>query len=49
MQTVGKRLQESHTRILEMSTQHVEQRVAQIAMVIGAPARGAAGGMFIHH
>ncbi|MFL6811806.1 MAG: Crp/Fnr family transcriptional regulator [Bradyrhizobium canariense] len=28
LQTVGTRLQESHTRILEMSTQQVEQRVA---------------------
>ena len=28
LQTVGARLQESHTRILEMSTQQVEQRVA---------------------
>ncbi|WP_369721479.1 Crp/Fnr family transcriptional regulator [Bradyrhizobium sp. LLZ17] len=28
MQAVGTRLQESHTRILEMSTQQVEQRVA---------------------
>jgi CRP/FNR family transcriptional regulator, nitrogen oxide reductase regulator len=28
LQTVGTRLQESHTRVLEMSTQQVEQRVA---------------------
>ena len=28
LQTVGSRLQESHTRMLEMSTQQVEQRVA---------------------
>jgi CRP-like cAMP-binding protein len=28
LQTVGNRLQESHTRVLEMSTQQVEQRVA---------------------
>jgi CRP/FNR family transcriptional regulator, nitrogen oxide reductase regulator len=28
LQTVGSRLQESHTRVLEMSTQQVEQRVA---------------------
>lgn len=28
LQTVGARLQESHTRMLEMSTQQVEQRVA---------------------
>ena len=28
LQTVGTRLQESHTRMLEMSTQQVEQRVA---------------------
>ncbi|WP_035670778.1 Crp/Fnr family transcriptional regulator [Bradyrhizobium liaoningense] len=28
LQTVGTRLQESHTRILEMSTQQVEQRIA---------------------
>ncbi len=28
LQTIGTRLQESHTRILEMSTQQVEQRVA---------------------
>ena len=28
LQTVGNRLQESHTRMLEMSTQQVEQRVA---------------------
>ncbi|MGY8662447.1 Crp/Fnr family transcriptional regulator [Bradyrhizobium sp. UFLA05-109] len=28
LQTVGARLQESHTRVLEMSTQQVEQRVA---------------------
>jgi CRP-like cAMP-binding protein len=28
LQTIGSRLQESHTRMLEMSTQQVEQRVA---------------------
>lgn len=28
LQTIGTRLQESHTRVLEMSTQQVEQRVA---------------------
>jgi CRP/FNR family transcriptional regulator, nitrogen oxide reductase regulator len=28
LQTVGARLQETHTRIAEMSTQHVEQRIA---------------------
>jgi CRP-like cAMP-binding protein len=28
LQTVGSRLQESHTRVVEMSTQQVEQRVA---------------------
>jgi CRP/FNR family transcriptional regulator, nitrogen oxide reductase regulator len=28
LQTIGSRLQESHTRVLEMSTQQVEQRVA---------------------
>jgi CRP/FNR family transcriptional regulator, nitrogen oxide reductase regulator len=28
LQTVGSRLQESHTRVLEMSTQQVEQRIA---------------------
>ncbi|MES1149275.1 MAG: Crp/Fnr family transcriptional regulator, partial [Bradyrhizobium guangdongense] len=28
LQTVGARLQETHTRVLEMSTQQVEQRVA---------------------
>ena len=28
LQTVGTRLQESHTRVLEMSTQQVEQRIA---------------------
>jgi len=32
MQTVGMRLQESHTRILEMSTQQVEQRVAHVLL-----------------
>jgi CRP-like cAMP-binding protein len=28
LQTVGARLQETHTRVVEMSTQHVEQRIA---------------------
>src|SRR5260370_34157391 len=28
LQTVGSRLQETHTRVVEMSTQQVEQRVA---------------------
>jgi CRP/FNR family transcriptional regulator, nitrogen oxide reductase regulator len=28
LQTVGSRLQESHTRVVEMSTQQVEQRIA---------------------
>jgi CRP/FNR family transcriptional regulator, nitrogen oxide reductase regulator len=28
LQTVGARLQESHTRVIEMSTQQVERRVA---------------------
>ena len=28
LQTVGGRLQETHTRVIEMSTQHVERRVA---------------------
>jgi CRP-like cAMP-binding protein len=28
LQTVGNRLQETHTRVIEMSTQQVEQRVA---------------------
>ena len=28
MQTVGSRLQETHTRVVEMSTQQVERRVA---------------------
>ena len=28
LQTVGERLQESHTRIIEMSTEQVERRVA---------------------
>ena len=28
LQTVGSRLQETHTRVIEMSTQQVEQRIA---------------------
>ena len=38
LQTVGSRLQETHTRVVEMSTQQVERRVAHALLRLARPA-----------
>lgn len=48
MQTIGSRLEDSHTRVVEMSTQQVERRVARaVVRLAGTAGRETAEGILI--